>query len=204
MDSLIASPVTLGLLVLNVIASLIALNNRTFMNQNMLWIAPMRDDHQWYRLISSGFIHVATWHLLLNMVTLYSLGPIIEHVFGGVSFAMIYFAALLGGNIWAFWFNQSDDQYQAVGASGAISGIVLAFCMLAPFQILLIGFVIPLWGIVAGPTIIILSYVLAQREDRVVGHEAHLGGAVAGVITTLLVRPETCSQFVGQLAQRFG
>jgi membrane associated rhomboid family serine protease len=61
-----------------------------------------------------------------------------------------------------------------------------------------------MWGIVFGVLYIGVSYALSLRENKVIGHEAHLGGAVAGIIATLLVRPETFSEFVAQAAQRFG
>jgi membrane associated rhomboid family serine protease len=204
MDSLIASPVTLGLLVLNVIASLIAFQNPRFMQQNILWIGPMRERSEWYRALSSGFLHVNGPHLLLNMYGLWLFGPICEYVLGGVGFAIVYFASLLGGSLWAYLHNQNAPDYRAAGASGALSGMVLAFCLFEPFAILLAFFVIPMWGIVFGILYVGLSYAFSLRADRVIGHEAHLGGAVAGVIATLLVRPETFSEFVAQAAQRFG
>jgi membrane associated rhomboid family serine protease len=61
-----------------------------------------------------------------------------------------------------------------------------------------------MWGIVFGVLYVAISYAFSMRENRIIGHEAHLGGAVAGVIATLLVRPETFSEFVAQAAARFG
>lgn len=204
MDSLIASPVTMGLLVLNIAASMIAFGNPTFNSQNILWVGPMRHNGEWYRAISSGFLHVNPPHLLLNMYGLWLFGPICEHVLGGVGFAIVYFASLIGGSVWAYLHNMRDDQYRAAGASGALSGIILAFCLFQPFATLLAFFVIPMWGIVFGIVYIAVSYAFSMRADRIIGHEAHLGGAVAGVIATLVVRPETWSQFLAQAAQKFG
>ncbi|MFN7163835.1 MAG: rhomboid family intramembrane serine protease [Hyphomonas sp.] len=204
MDSLIASPVTLGLLVLNVIASLIAFRNDAFMQQNILWIRPMRERGEWYRGLSSGFLHVNGPHLLLNMYGLWLFGPICEYVLGGVGFAIVYFASLVGGSAWAYIHNQNSPDYRAAGASGALSGMVLAFCLFEPFAVLLAFFVIPMWGIVFGILYVALSYAFSMRADRIIGHEAHLGGAVAGVIATLLVRPETFGEFVAQAAARIG
>jgi membrane associated rhomboid family serine protease len=204
MDSLFASPVTLGLLVVNVIASLIAFRNEAFMQQNILWVGPMRERGEWYRGISSGFLHVNGPHLLLNMYGLWLFGPICEYVLGGVGFVIVYFASLAGGSVWAYIHNRNSPDYRAAGASGALSGIVLAFCLFEPFAILLAFFVIPMWGIVFGVLYVAISYAFSMRENRIIGHEAHLDGAVAGVIATLLVRPETFSEFVAQAAARFG
>jgi membrane associated rhomboid family serine protease len=204
MDLLIASPVTLGLLVLNILASMFAFSNERFMQQNILWVGPMRDQGEWYRGLSSGFLHVNPPHLMLNMYALFLFGPICEYVLGGVGFAIVYFASLIGGSAWAYWHNQGESQYRAAGASGALSGMILAFCLFDPFSILLAFFVIPMWGIVFGILYIGLSYVFSKRADRIIGHEAHLGGAVAGVIATLIVRPQTFGDFIGQVAARFG
>lgn len=204
MDSLLSSPVTLGLIVLNVAASLIAFSNSAFMSQNVLWVGPMRARGEWYRAISSGFLHVNGPHLLLNMYGLFLFGPICEYFLGGLGFAIVYFASLIGGSAWAYLHNMGNDQYRAAGASGALSGIILAFCLFEPFAILLAFFVIPMWGIVFGVLYIALSYGFSMRADRIIGHEAHLGGAVAGIIATLAVRPETWSEFLAQAAQKFG
>lgn len=202
MDLLIASPVTMGLLALNVAASLIAFGNRAFMHQNVLWIRPMKENGEWYRALSSGFLHVNGPHLFLNMYGLLMFGPICEVVLGGVGFAIVYFASLLGGSAWAYIHNQNVPDYRAAGASGALSGIILTFCMLQPFAVLLAFFVIPMWGIVFGILYIVLSYMFSMRADRIIGHEAHLGGAVVGIIATLIVRPETWSEFVAQAGEK--
>ncbi len=197
-------PASLTLIVLNVFASLFAFKNERFNEQNILWVGPMRERGEWHRLISSGFLHVNGPHLILNMYGLYMFGPVIEHTLGGVNFVIIYLASLIGGSVWAYLWNRDNPGYRAAGASGALSGIILAFCMIAPFSMLLFLFVIPMWGIVFGIAFVVLSYVLSQRQDRVIGHEAHLGGAVTGIVTTLLVAPEVWTRFLLQISEKFG
>ncbi|MFN7055435.1 rhomboid family intramembrane serine protease [Hyphomonas sp.] len=199
-----AFPVTLTLIALNVIASLIAFRNARFFNQNVLWVEPMRERGEWHRLISSGFLHVNGPHLFLNMFGLFMFGPVIERVLGGTNFLLVYLAALIGGSLWGYQWNRDNPDYRAAGASGALSGIVLAFCIIDPFSILLVFFVLPMWGIVFGIVYIGISYLFSQRADRVIGHEAHLGGAVTGLVTALLVEPRIWTNFVNQLAERIG
>jgi membrane associated rhomboid family serine protease len=199
-----AFPVTLALIALNVIASLIAFRNVRFFNQNVLWVEPMRARGEWHRLISSGFLHVNGPHLFLNMFGLFMFGPVIERVLGATSFLAVYLAALIGGSLWGYQWNRENPDYRAAGASGALSGIVLAFCIIDPFSILLVFFVLPMWGIVFGIVYIGISYLFSQRANRVIGHEAHLGGAVAGLLTALLVEPRIWTNFVTQLAERIG
>lgn len=204
MADIFSYPATLCLIILNVIASLIAFRSAPFNNQNILWVGPMRDEGEWHRLISSGFLHVNGPHLFLNMYGLFMFGPVIEHVLGGVNFLIIYLASLIGGSVWAYLWNRNNPDYRAAGASGALSGIILAFCMIAPFSILLFLFVLPMWGIVFGVAFVVLSYFLSQRANRIIGHEAHLGGAVVGIVTTLLVEPRVWTSFVQQLTEKFG
>ncbi len=204
MAEFIAFPATFALIVLNVIASLVAFRNVAFNQQNILWIGPMQQRGEWHRLISSGFLHVNGPHLFLNMFGLYMFGPIIEHTLGGTNFLIVYLASLIAGNVWAYFWNRNQPDYRAAGASGALSGIILAFCMIAPFQMLYLLFLIPMWGIVFGVLYIVVSYIFSQRANRVIGHEAHLGGAVAGAVTTVLVDARVWPNFVNQLAERLG
>jgi membrane associated rhomboid family serine protease len=197
-------PVTLGLIAINVAASLVAFANETFNRQNILWVGPMRENGEWHRAISSGFLHVNGPHLLINMYGLFMFGPIVERALGGTGFAVVYLASLAGGSAWAYLHNRNNPDYRAAGASGALSGIVLAFCMIAPFTLLLFLFLIPMWGIVFGLLFIGLSYILSQRENRIIGHEAHLGGAVTGMIATVLVDPDVLVRFLAQLSARLG
>lgn len=204
MADLIAFPATFALIVLNMIASLVAFRSAAFNQQNILWIGPMQARGEWHRLISSGFLHVNGPHLFLNMFGLFMFGPIIEGTLGGVNFLIVYLASLIAGNVWAYFWNRNQPDYRAAGASGALSGIILAFCMIAPFQMLYLLFLIPMWGIVFGVLYIIVSYIFSQRANRVIGHEAHLGGAVAGAVTAVLVDARVWPNFVNQLAERLG
>lgn len=204
MADIFSYPATLTLIVLNVFASLIAFRSPAFNEQNILWVGPMRERGEWHRLISSGFLHVNGPHLFLNMYGLYMFGRVIEHELGGVNFLIIYIASLIGGSVWAYLWNRTNSNYRAAGASGALSGIILAFCMIAPFSMLLFLFIIPMWGIVFGIAFVGISYLLSQRADRVIGHEAHLGGAVVGIVTTLLVAPQVWTRFLAQIAEKFG
>lgn len=204
MADILSFPATLTLLILNIFASLIAFKNERFNEQNILWVGPMKARREWHRLVSSGFLHVNWPHLVLNMYGLYMFGPVIEYYLGGTNFLIIYMASLIGGSLWACIWNRNNPHYRAAGASGALSGIILAFCMIDPFSMLLFLFIIPMWGIVFGIGFVVLSYVFSQRENRVIGHEAHLGGAVTGIVTTLVMAPQVWTHFLMQISEKFG
>ncbi len=205
MEELSAYPATVMLIAANVAASLYAFSNPAFLNKNLFHVGPILQRREWHRLLTSGFLHGGVMHLLINMYVLWNFGRIIEGGLGIGRFLVIYFAALLGGNLWSLLENKSKSNYRALGASGATSGIVLSFILFRPFEKLVIFPIpIPMPAIVLGVLFIIVSAVLAQRENKVIGHEAHLGGALAGILATIAVAPQALSIFSAQIAKVLG
>lgn len=204
MEGLLASPVTLGLLTANVIASVLGFTNKDFYEQNLFWIAPINKGGQIHRFVTSAFLHVNSTHLLINMYVLWMFGMILERQLGAGGFLLLYFGALLGGNLWEYIDNRNTPDYRAVGASGATSGIVLAFCLFYPFHLLLLFFVIPIWAILFGVGFIVISYILSQRDGTMIAHGAHLGGALAGFAIALLLKPEAWGKLVAEITSKIG
>ncbi|MCK5074842.1 MAG: rhomboid family intramembrane serine protease [Calditrichia bacterium] len=145
---------------------------------------------KYYQVVSSGFIHANMIHLLFNMITLFFFGPILEDYLGPINFLFIYFASLLLGSILSVTLNYKNPHYRSLGASGAVSGVVLTFAVLFPMQNLYI-FLIPI-GIPAFIYAIFFIfyslYGINRKESDGIGHSAHLGGAVAGIIFGILFR----------------
>jgi len=101
MEQMLTTPVTSLLIAGNVIASLIALSNPSFMAKNLFHVGPILQQKEWHRMVTSGFLHGGILHLLVNMYVLFMFGGFVERVVGPVAYLIIYFAALLGGNSWA-------------------------------------------------------------------------------------------------------
>jgi membrane associated rhomboid family serine protease len=102
---------------------------------------------QWYRLVTSGFLHANGWHLVMNMMSLYFFGPVIERFYGPVEFLVIYFAAIIGGDLLSLLVHRHHD-YLAYGASGGVCGIIYAHIFLFPGGSIYLLFVpvgIPSW-----------------------------------------------------------
>nr|WP_070961141.1 rhomboid family intramembrane serine protease [Hyphomonas sp. Mor2] len=205
MEQFLLTPVTSLLIAGNVIASLIALSNARFMERNLFHVGPILSRGEWHRMVTSGFLHGGLIHLLVNMYVLFMFGGFVERVVGPVSYLIIYFAALLGGNAWALLENRAKASYRALGASGATSGIVMSFILFRPFEPLMI-FPIPFFmpAVVLGILFVVVSAILAQRENKTIGHEAHLGGALAGILATIAVQPAALANFSGQISQALG
>ena len=205
MEQLQTIPVTSLLIAGNVVASLIALSNPAFMARNLFHVGPILEQKEWHRMVTSGFLHGGLFHLLINMYVLFMFGGFIERVVGPVSYLIIYFAALLGGNAWALLENRNKPNYRALGASGATSGIVMSFILFRPFEPLMI-FPIPFFmpAVILGIAFVVLSAILSQRDNKTIGHEAHLGGALAGILVTIAVQPAALSNFSQQIARALG
>ena len=145
---------------------------------------------QYFRLLSSGFLHVDTAHLIFNMFALYMFGDVVIQITGVFLFVLIYILSLLAGIYFTFINHKNEPNYSAVGASGAVSGIVYSSILLFPqMQLALIFFPIPMPGYLFG--ILYLLYTLfgmKSRRDNI-GHTAHFGGAVSGFAITLFIYP---------------
>lgn len=206
MGELFAYPATVILIAANVIASVWAFMNPKFNQNNIFRVGSILEDKEWHRTATSGFIHVGVVHLLLNMYVLYNFGSLIEGGLGAAKFFSIYMISLFGGSFWMLLENRRKPHYTAAGASGAISGLVMCYVLFRPIDPPLYIFPLPfpIPGVILGILFIVVSAILAQREDKIIAHEGHLGGALAGIIATIIVQPVSLSIFSDQIAQALG
>ena len=183
-------PVTLIIIAANVIFSLKGFNDYGFFEKYKFNIAGIRRGEN-VRMISSGFLHVDFTHLLFNMLTLYFFANVVIVNVGVLRFALIYLASLLVGNLLSFYFHKDEYHYSAVGASGAVTGILYSAILFYPDMGLYLFFIpipIPAW--IFG--LLYLLYSIYGMKNRVgnIGHDAHFGGAIAGYLLTILFNPE--------------
>jgi membrane associated rhomboid family serine protease len=142
------------------------------------------------RLVTSGFFHVSWTHLIFNMITLYAFSGLLEAQLGELNFTIIYFASLIGGDLLALMVHKNHGDYSSVGASGAVCGLIFASIGLFPdFGIGFFGLPFSIPGWLYGALFIAFSiYGIRSKKDNI-GHEAHLGGALVGMLVALLMRP---------------
>ncbi len=199
MDGIGSAPATLALIGVSVIISLYALYvDRTFINQFAFQVGAVRDQKQHYRILTSSFLHGNFAHLFLNMLTLVFFGPEVERILGKLGFLIVYFGAIIASGLVSLRVNRDNPSYASIGASDAVSGVVLSFCCFYPLQPLYILFLpIGIPAILYGVLFIIISAQMMERPGRVIAHEGHLGGAIAGVILTVLMRPEIVTRLFG-------
>ena len=188
-SNLVMSTPVLLLIVLNILVSYKGFSESRFFENYKFSVLALKEEH-YFRLFSSGFLHVDTSHLVFNMFALYIFGDVVIQITGVFLFMLIYILSLLAGNYFTFINHKNEPNYSAGGASGAVSGIVYSSILLFPqMQLALIFFPIPMPGYVFG--ILYLLYTLfgmKSRRDNI-GHTAHFGGAVSGFAITLFIFP---------------
>ena len=181
--------VGLAILVVTFLVSYQGFRKPAYFDQYAFRIKDILYGRQYYRLLTSGLLHTGWPHLLLNMLTFYWFSSAVEDMVGYRNYALIYFGSLLGGSLLSLLLHRRDSEYTAVGASGAISGLVFAAIVLFPEM--KVGFpgvlLVPGWlyGLLY---VVFCAYGITVRRGNI-GHDAHLGGGLVGLLTVLLLRP---------------
>lgn len=143
------------------------------------------------RMFSSAFLHVDYLHLILNMYVLYVFAPQIILNLGVIKFLILYFGGLLAGSILTLSYHKKELYYTAVGASGAVAGIIYAAILLNPdMKLMMFPLPIPIPGYIFGIGYLVYSIYGMKNKVGNIGHAAHLGGSVGGYALMLLVYPE--------------
>jgi membrane associated rhomboid family serine protease len=179
----------LGIIGANVLISYKGFNDFNFFRKYEFHVGSIRAGEQ-IRMLSSGFLHGDFMHLFFNMFTLYMFAPVVIYSFGSITFLMIYFISLVAGSLLTLSFHKNDFGYRAVGASGAVTGIVYASILLNPDMSLYMFFIpIPIPAYIFGIGYLLYSIYGMKAKNDNIGHVAHFGGAIGGFATTLLKEP---------------
>lgn len=181
---------TIAIIAINVIASLKGFNDMSFFERYKFGIGAIKGGQK-DRMLTSGFLHVDMSHLFMNMLTLYFFADVVISWLGPTKFVGIYFISLIAGSLLALFFHKDEPYYSAVGASGAVTGILYAAILLYPDMQLGIMFIpIPLPAYVLGIAYLLYSIYGMKKRLGNIGHTAHFGGAMGGYVTTLLLKPD--------------
>lgn len=184
-----SNPIVLLIIIANVLFSMKGFDDYSFLDKYKFQVSRVKGDEK-IRMLTSGFLHVDWMHLILNMYVLFAFGRIITSISGNFNFLIIYFGSLLAGSLYSLHYHKDEPYYSAVGASGAVSGIVYACILLYPGMNLYLFFIpIPIPGYIFGVGYLLYSIYGMKKQVGNIGHAAHLGGAIGGFILTLLLNP---------------
>lgn len=178
------------LILVNVIISYQGFKNPSFFENYHFEVDAILKGKSYVRLISSGFLHVSWLHLIVNMISLWCFSEVLENSLGEMNFLIVYFGSLIGGNLLALFIHRNHGDYSAAGASGAISGIVFASIAVVPgLEIGLFGipYYFPAW--IYGLLYVLYSIYGIKSQKDAIGHEAHLGGGITGILIAIGIQP---------------
>jgi len=193
-------PVGIFIIGLNILFSLIGFKNDIFFQKYRFHIGSIKAG-DYYRLLSSGFLHVNTTHILFNMFTFYFFVNIVEGILGTNSFLLLFVGSLLAGNLFGYYFHYKDNYYSAVGASGAVTGVLFSALLLYPeIELMLFLIPIPIPGYLFGIVYLLYTLYGMKTQNDNIGHTAHFGGAIGGIVITLFLMPNVIHKSIFMLS----
>jgi len=185
-----STPATILIIVATALISIRGFNRPEFMARFIFDAQLIQRQREYLRLISSGFLHANWMHLIFNMLSLFFFGRYVEIVLGAPVYILLYLLSLIGGGLLSLILNRNTE-YRALGASGAVSGIIFACIFIFPggsVYMFPLPFPIPSW-LYAILFVIISLYGMRSRAGNI-GHDAHLGGALSGLLITAVLVPQ--------------
>lgn len=187
----------IAIIVANVLISVKGFEDTAFFRKYEFHIGSIRSGEQ-IRMVSSGFLHVDIPHLAFNMLTLYFFAPVVYGYLGNFSFLLVYAASLVFGSLLTMIFHKDDYSYRAVGASGAVTGVLYSAILLNPDMDIYLFFIpIGIPAYIFGLAYLLYSIYGMKAKNDNIGHTAHFGGAIGGYVITLLKSPEILSERTG-------
>ena len=188
--------ISLILIAANVIISYKGFKDFSFFERYKFHVGAIRRGEH-IRLFSSGFLHADIAHLFVNMFGLYLFSDLVIYDMGKYHFLIIYMGSLLSGNLLSLYFHKNEYHYNAVGASGAVTGILYSAILLRPERDYYFLFLPPrvgnvdlgIPGYVLGISYLLYSIYGMKKRIGNIGHDAHFGGAVGGYVITLMLMP---------------
>jgi membrane associated rhomboid family serine protease len=162
-------------------------------------------NREWYRFLSSGFLHADWIHLLLNVFVLFSFGSVVQKYYayffgsaGNYLFILLYLSSIIAANASTYYAQKNNPSYNSLGASGAVSAVVFASILFQPTAKIYLYGLIGIPGYLAGIAYLIYSQYSSKNGKGNINHEAHFYGAVYGVVFTLVFKPSVFKFFLNQ------
>jgi len=202
------------IIVIVIIAVTLVMSAAAFQNHGLMekWIMRpylVKERNQWYRLITSGFIHANWPHLLVNMLVFYSFAQVVYAYYVGYFattgiflFLALYLGGIIVSDLPTYFKHKDDAWYASLGASGAVSSITFAFILMEPLSKIYLMGILKMPAIVWGVAYLAYSQYASRKGGDNINHSAHFTGAVFGIVFTLILRPAFATDFIDQLLQR--
>lgn len=198
---------TIILILVTVGISWYAWQNHSLLDKWVMNPARVYKYNEYYRFITSGFIHADVGHLIFNMFSLYFFGEAMEMFMGGIFgsngtiyYLILYIAGIVVSDIPTFLKHRKNSGYNSLGASGGVSALLFAFILLAPLQKVCLYFAICVPGFIFGAIYMAYSFYESRKMGGNVNHDAHLYGAIFGILFMAVLLPGAIPNFIEQIA----
>jgi len=187
--------ITTIIIIINVIVSLMAFSNVELKSKMLFSPYAVKHRKQFSRIFTHAFIHADYTHLIFNMVALYFLGEVVENylivLYGGkgyIYYLLLYLVAIPASSLPAMYKHSEDPNYLSLGASGAVTAVVFAAIILVPLMDLRLFLIpIPIKGFIFGVLYLIFETYASKTGMMNIAHDAHIAGAVCGLIFILFI-----------------
>ena len=197
---------TLILIIITTVASIYSWRNPEIQKKWMFNPYAVYHGKQYYRFLSSGFIHSNTMHLLFNMIALFFFGSVIERIYSdlfehiGILFYLVtYLVGIIAANFRTYLKYKNSIYYNSLGASGGVASILFASILYRPTSSICLYFALCIPAFILGVVYLIYSYYSSKRTGDNINHDAHLYGSLFGVVFTILLRPVVVVEFFDRI-----
>lgn len=198
--------ITYSIIGITVLISMYAFSNPSVMHAFILNPYETNERKQYYRLLTSGFIHKDHAHLLLNMISFFFFGGVVERAFqvifgnlGNMYFILLYLLAIIVSDIPTFLRHRNRPGYNSLGASGGVAAVIFASIVLLPLNDICLYFALCMPGFILGTLYIVFSYYQGRKANDGINHDAHLYGALFGLIFCAVLYPPSIPNFFEQV-----
>ena len=200
--------ITVWLIAITVIVSWYAFEKKEVTRKLIMNPYKVAVHHEYYRFITSGLLHADFSHLLWNMLSFYFFGTVVEQYFdlyfgmkGPYYFVAFYIVAIIVSDIPSYFKHRHHPAYNSLGASGGVAAIIFASIVFQPTQKICVYFIFCFPGFILGTAYVIWSYYKGRKANDNINHEAHLYGALFGILFCLVMIPSAILPFIEQLSQ---
>jgi membrane associated rhomboid family serine protease len=193
---------TLAIIAVTCVVSFVAFNKPRLLDDLILWPPAIQRHREYHRLVTYGLVHADLGHLLFNMLTLFFFGRVLESFYtmelGTFGFLLFYIGGLVVSILPTYLKNRRNPNYHSLGASGAVSAVLFAYILFAPWNRIIV-FVLPMPAILYAVLYVGYSIYMDRAGRDNINHSAHLWGAAYGVVFTLAIEPRVFTHFLALL-----